>query len=305
MSSTTVDSPKEGSSRVRSSKTPLNPKDSKTCKTIIKSLIKHKVGWPFAEPVDPVKLDIPDYFDIITHPMDFGTISKRLDKNFYSTPEQVQSDVNLVFNNAIRYNPPGSDICVMVETLKKFFDSKWSAAKFGAAAPSSPASNTTPAVPVEKSKSAKPTPTSTPTKSAQASQSAQLQKKRKSEAEDAGSRTENKHKSASTNAATMTFEEKKVLGEKINVLPQKELGKVVEIIRRAISSIDDQLAVEENIEIDMEELDNATLRRLERFVNQSLAKAGEQEGKETSSAPPEGSESSDVKANPNKKRKEQ
>jgi len=68
MSSTAVDSPKEGSSRVRAphpSKTPLNPKDLKSCKSIVKGLLKHKVGWPFAEPVDPVKLDIPDYFDII------------------------------------------------------------------------------------------------------------------------------------------------------------------------------------------------------------------------------------------------
>jgi hypothetical protein len=28
----------------------------------------------FHAPVDPIKLGIPDYFDVIKHPMDFGTI---------------------------------------------------------------------------------------------------------------------------------------------------------------------------------------------------------------------------------------
>jgi len=298
MSSTAVDSPKEGSSRVRAphpSKTPLNPKDLKSCKSIVKGLLKHKVGWPFAEPVDPVKLDIPDYFDIIKNPMDFGTINKRLDKNFYSTPEQIQGDVNLVFNNAIKYNPPGSDICLMVDQLKKFFDAKWSGTKFGRASPASPSSST-PAVPVEKAKTPKSTPTSTPSKSAsQTPQSAPQQRKRKTE-EESSSRTETKPKSSPS--LPMSFEEKKLLGEKINVLPQKQLGTVVDIIRRAISSINDQLAVEENIEIDMEELDNNTLRRLEKFVNQCLSKSIE-EGKEASN-----SAESAEKANPNKKRKE-
>jgi hypothetical protein len=285
----------------------LNSKDLKTCKSIINSLKKQKVAWPFLEPVDPLKLDIPDYFDIIKNPMDFGTIGKCLDKNFYSTPEQVQSDVNLVFNNAIRYNPPGSDICLMVDQLKKFFDLKWSSAKFGAAAPTSPASAATPAVPTDKARTAKPTPTSsassTPSKTSQTqSPSSTLQKKRKSEPEEVATRSENKPKNSATatnNAKLMSFEEKKLLGEKINMLPQNQLGKVVEIIRNAISSIDDQLAVEENIEIDMEELDPGTLRRLEKFVNVSLLKANAP--KET----PNSVESGEVKPNPQKKRKEQ
>jgi len=33
-----------------------------------------KHGWVFNEPVDPIKLGIPDYFQIIKHPMDLGTV---------------------------------------------------------------------------------------------------------------------------------------------------------------------------------------------------------------------------------------
>lgn len=31
------------------------------------------------EPVDPIKLQLPDYFDVIKNPMDLGTIRKRLE----------------------------------------------------------------------------------------------------------------------------------------------------------------------------------------------------------------------------------
>lgn len=32
---------------------------------------------PFMEPVDPVKLKIPNYFNYVKTPMDFGTIKKK------------------------------------------------------------------------------------------------------------------------------------------------------------------------------------------------------------------------------------
>lgn len=305
MSSPAADSPKEGSSRARStsSKTMMNSKDEKSLKALIKKLKKHKVAWPFTEPVDPVKLDIPDYFEIIKHPMDFGTIEKKLDKHLYSTPEQMQNDVNLVFNNANKYNPPGSDICLMVDQLKKYFDLQWAGIKFGSAGPTSPASST-PAVPSDKvrpktpSTSSSSTPSKTPQPQSQTS--ATNQKKRKSEVEETTPRSENKTKSSADSMVPMSFEEKKLLGGKINRLPQNQLGKVVDIIRKAISSIDNQLAVEENIEIDMEELDIGTLRRLEKFVNHSLAAAAN-EPRETANP----GEAGEVKANPQKKRKEQ
>ena len=35
---------------------------------------------PFRLPVDPLVLNIPDYFDIIKHPMDLQTIAQKLDQ---------------------------------------------------------------------------------------------------------------------------------------------------------------------------------------------------------------------------------
>lgn len=45
-----------------------------------------KGAFWFHEPVDPVKFGILDYHDIITHPMDFGTIKKKLNFNAYKHP---------------------------------------------------------------------------------------------------------------------------------------------------------------------------------------------------------------------------
>jgi hypothetical protein len=44
---------------------------------ILTSLMRHQFGAPFNQPVDPVALNIPDYFEKITNPMDFSTIQKK------------------------------------------------------------------------------------------------------------------------------------------------------------------------------------------------------------------------------------
>jgi hypothetical protein len=42
----------------------------------------------FAEPVDPEEL--PDYHDVIEHPMDFGTVRRKLARNAYRSFEQFE-----------------------------------------------------------------------------------------------------------------------------------------------------------------------------------------------------------------------
>jgi len=88
---------------------------------ILKTLSQTKHGWIFGEPVDPVKLKIPDYFNIIKNPMDFGTIKSRIEKEMYTNENEVISDIELVFSNAFTYNPQDSDVYHMAETLSKMF----------------------------------------------------------------------------------------------------------------------------------------------------------------------------------------
>ena len=62
------------------------------------------------QPVDPVKLGIPDYFDVVKRPMDLGTIRKRLKSEEIRSKEQFVELVRLVFNNAILYNKPYDEV---------------------------------------------------------------------------------------------------------------------------------------------------------------------------------------------------
>ena len=92
---------------------------------LLERLMWCKEGGDFREPVDPVELGIPDYFDIIKTPMDFGTIQTRLRKEFYGSQEEFPPDMRLVFNNAKTYNPEGHDVWNAANTLSELFERQW------------------------------------------------------------------------------------------------------------------------------------------------------------------------------------
>jgi len=92
--------------------------------TVMKAVWKHQFGWPFQTPVDALKLNIPDYHTIIKHAMDFGTIKKRLENNYYWSAKECIKDFNTVFTNCYVYNKAGEDIVVMAQTLEKLFLTK-------------------------------------------------------------------------------------------------------------------------------------------------------------------------------------
>ena len=89
---------------------------------VMKAVWKHKFGWPFRTPVDAIKF--PDYYEIIKHPMDFGTIKKRLEHHYYHSAKECIKDFNTVFTNCYVYNKAGEDIVVMAQTLEKLFLTK-------------------------------------------------------------------------------------------------------------------------------------------------------------------------------------
>lgn len=95
------------------------------CGIILKELMKQSCGWVFSEPVDPVKLNIPDYFSIINKPMDLGTIKSKLEKDCYSTIEEFSADVSLTFSNAMLYNPPEDQVHKWAIMLNDNFSKRW------------------------------------------------------------------------------------------------------------------------------------------------------------------------------------
>ncbi|KAI4343640.1 hypothetical protein L6164_010968 [Bauhinia variegata] len=99
----------------------------KQCETLLNRLMSHQFGWVFNTPVDVVKLNIPDYFTVIKHPMDLGTIKSGITSGEYPSPMDFAADVRLTFSNAMTYNPPGNDVHIMAETLSKYFEVRWKA----------------------------------------------------------------------------------------------------------------------------------------------------------------------------------
>ncbi|KAK8593052.1 hypothetical protein V6N13_043333 [Hibiscus sabdariffa] len=97
----------------------------KQCEGLLKRLMSHQYGWVFNKPVDTVKLNIPDYFNVIKHPMDLGTVKKKMASGAYASPLEFHADVRLTFSNAMTYNPPGNDVHVMADTINKFFEVRW------------------------------------------------------------------------------------------------------------------------------------------------------------------------------------
>lgn len=95
------------------------------CTSILKKLMTHPAGWVFNQPVDPVALNIPDYFSIISKPMDLGTIKSKLEKNIYLATEEFAADVRLTFANAMLYNPPSNNVHQMAKKLNDLFNTRW------------------------------------------------------------------------------------------------------------------------------------------------------------------------------------
>lgn len=91
---------------------------------VLQRLLLHprNVGNLFNKPVDPVLLELPDYFTRIRRPMDLGTVKSRLQRGFYRSIESVTSDINLVFKNAISYNASNHDINLIAKTMRSDFE---------------------------------------------------------------------------------------------------------------------------------------------------------------------------------------
>jgi len=95
--------------------------ESSVCSLIIKTMERQPNALPFLKPVDPVALNIPDYFNVIKKPMDFSTILKKLKKGEYPSMNEFVEDVDLVFRNCMTYNPPNNPVHKMGQEMKNFF----------------------------------------------------------------------------------------------------------------------------------------------------------------------------------------
>ena len=98
------------------------PSELVKCYKILSSLKVHPKSHPFLEPVNPEKLNIPDYFNIVKEPIDLGTIEKKLLDGIYLNSESFANDVRKVWSNSLLYNPSFSNIYNMTLEISKYFE---------------------------------------------------------------------------------------------------------------------------------------------------------------------------------------
>ncbi|XP_076667280.1 ATP-dependent chromatin assembly factor large subunit isoform X4 [Andrena cerasifolii] len=89
---------------------------------LLSDIRHHRDSWPFLSPV--TKKEVPDYHDIISNPMDFGTIKYKLDNGGYETLEQFFGNCHLVFDNCQAYNEEHSSVYKAGMRLLKYYEKR-------------------------------------------------------------------------------------------------------------------------------------------------------------------------------------
>jgi len=87
----------------------------------VKKVIQDPVSFWFREPVDPVALGIPMYFDIIPRKdaRDLRMILEKLEADKYDSADGVYADAELLASNAVRFNGDQSDVAKAAIEVRK------------------------------------------------------------------------------------------------------------------------------------------------------------------------------------------
>ena len=86
-------------------------------KSLLDKIYSSAHSWPFEHPVS--KDDSPDYFQIVSDPMDLRTISDRLKSgDYYRRASQMQADLLKIVTACKLYNAKGSEFFDAAESLE-------------------------------------------------------------------------------------------------------------------------------------------------------------------------------------------
>lgn len=245
------------------------------CEKILIALMDHKDAWPFNTPVDPAQLGIPDYFDKIKKPMDFGTIKTKLEGHEYVDVDEFANDVKLVFDNCWSYNEAGSDIYNMATTLAQFFEKQYRQLRARGTAPKKS----------EQDEIKDMQNIIAELRNEHQKLLNELQKlvkgKNGSDAERSNigvngakskpKRSRKKPVVKIEEPETFTVKQKTLLSEKINKLTAEDLQQMVDLIEAELPESAKQSG---ELEIDLEALSVSTLKKLDVFVDSCLKRQG-------------------------------
>jgi len=96
------------------------------CNLLLADMKNNPLSEWFREAVDHVALGLTDYMQVISTPMDLGTIAKKMERSQYMSTEDFAHDTRLVWQNAITYNSAASMFGVVAGILAQIFDRRYS-----------------------------------------------------------------------------------------------------------------------------------------------------------------------------------
>ena len=105
----------------------------KLAKQLMNVLWKVKDAELFHKPVDPIELNVPNYYDVIKRPMDFLTVKRKLNNCVYTNLKEYCEDMDLIFNNCFLYNGINSyvgEMCCKVKNEYNKLFAKYKLDKF-------------------------------------------------------------------------------------------------------------------------------------------------------------------------------
>ncbi len=254
------------------------------CGELLKEMKKLPGSLFFLEPVDYVKLNIPDYPTLIPTPMDFRTIATKLAAGEYAGPTNFAEDVRLVFKNAITYNAASDNpVHITAREMSVKFEEKFQALNQSLSSKQSVSAAELAAFTSRSNRP--PAPTKTKSKGGGASRKSggaaggfvvppdgsmiQMQEMQRKMMD-----MQNELLTLRSQVGTdvldkaqpqLSYQEKKTLIDSINELPEQYMERIVAIVQEAkpVGSVED-----EEVEVPLDELDTSTLRRLQAVVEE-------------------------------------
>mmetsp|Transcript_25257 Transcript_25257/g.44891 ORF Transcript_25257/g.44891 Transcript_25257/m.44891 type:complete len:1240 (-) Transcript_25257:53-3772(-) len=260
------------------------------CFDLLLVVKRHKYGTIFSEPVPTT---VAGYHDVIKEPMDLGTVENRMftDIKGYDV-KAFERDMQLIWANAMKFNPAAHPVHEMAATLKAIFDERIEKIKqriiqmMKIVNKQLNKANSKQSKESSKKKKGLPksptsaTPTSLDQEVRKLAQKMEAMRKKlqsmSSKGGGGGGSNRNRNRSGSKSkkpakpeapvVPPISYTERQQLKELIIQLPPDDLTGVAEIVRDSMPEDADST----EIEIDLEALDASTLRKLQKYVGECM-----------------------------------
>lgn len=281
-----------------------------SCYDLLDFLRRHKYGGVFSQPVPK---SVAGYYETIQNPMDFSTIETRMLEVPEYSLDDFDADVRLVWSNAMKFNPPKHPVHDMAAFLSEIYTDRITrmrqrqeqerareeARKARAAAGKAAAGGGFMTMPVRNRRKRSPASTGATSGASPKLDDAfrvisermdQLRRQLGGMAGAGPRRAAPRRAPRRPTQRPISIRERQQLKTQIMALPEHRLVGVADIVRDATPGDDGG-----HVEIDLEALDNGTLRKLQayvrRFAHEARAEVEQRENaSEESSSSDEDSE---------------